>query len=147
MGLMLVGLGGNNGSTCVAGVIANKLKMQWETKNGTKNANYWGSLTQASTSRLGGHGPYDADVYVPFKSLLPMVDPNDLVIGGWDISKTNLADAMKRAKVLDVTLQEQLRPPAQRAHRCCCRHSTNSTRRWGQRRSCLSGRRFTGARA
>ena len=113
MGLMLVGLGGNNGSTCVAGVIANKLKMQWETKNGTKNANYWGSLTQASTSRLGGHGPYDADVYVPFKSLLPMVDPNDLVIGGWDISKTNLADAMKRAKVLDVTLQEQLRPHMQ----------------------------------
>merc|ERR1711998_656294 len=35
---------------------------------------------------------------------------NDLVIGGWDISKANLADAMKRSKVLDVTLQEQLRP-------------------------------------
>merc|ERR1719409_18296 len=42
-----------------------------------------------------------------------MVHPNDLVIGGWDISKTNLADAMKRAKVLDVTLQEQLRPHMQ----------------------------------
>ena len=42
-----------------------------------------------------------------------MVHPNDLVIGGWDISKSNLADAMKRAKVLDVTLQEQLRPHMQ----------------------------------
>ena len=47
---------------------------------------------------------------MPFSSLLPMADPNDLVIGGWDISKTNLADAMKRAKVLDIALQQQLRP-------------------------------------
>merc|ERR1719198_99601 len=78
-----------------------------------KKANYWGSVTQASTSRLGGHGPASADVYVPFSSLLPMVNPNDVVIGGWDISKANLAEAMKRSKVLDVTLQEQLRPHMQ----------------------------------
>ena len=42
--------------------------------------------------------------------MLPMVHPNDLVIGGWDISSMNLADAMKRAKVLEPTLQAQLRP-------------------------------------
>merc|ERR1719502_950929 len=77
--------------------------------NGTKTANYWGSVTQASTSRLGGHGPQCSDVHVPFSSLLPMVNPNDIVIGGWDISKMNLADAMKRAKVLDPMLQQQLR--------------------------------------
>ena len=110
VGLMLVGLGGNNGSTCTAGIIANKMKLSWETKEGVKKANYWGSVTQASTSRLGGHGPHCSDVYVPFSSLLPMVSPNDLVIGGWDISKANLADAMARAKVLDIDLQRQLRP-------------------------------------
>ena len=27
---------------------------------------------------------------MPLKSLLPMVEPNDLVIGGWDINRTNL---------------------------------------------------------
>ena len=113
MGLMLVGWGGNNGSTTTAGILANKLKMEWETKTGMKKANYWGSVTQASTSRLGGHGPASADVYVPFSSLLPMVNPNDIVVGGWDISKKNLAEAMKRSKVLDVTLQEQLRPHMQ----------------------------------
>uniref|UniRef100_A0A7S2JEE2 inositol-3-phosphate synthase n=1 Tax=Haptolina brevifila TaxID=156173 RepID=A0A7S2JEE2_9EUKA len=110
MGLMLVGWGGNNGSTTTAGIIANKNKMTWETKAGTKEANYFGSVTQASTSRLGGHGPHCADVFVPFSSLLPMVNPDDLVIGGWDISCMNLADAMRRAKVLDVMLQQQLRP-------------------------------------
>jgi len=36
------------------------------------------------------------------------VNPNDLVIGGWDISKMNLGEAMKRSKVLDVQLQDKL---------------------------------------
>jgi myo-inositol-1-phosphate synthase len=35
LGVMLVGLGGNNGSTFVAGILANKKKLQWETRNGT----------------------------------------------------------------------------------------------------------------
>ena len=38
------------------------------------------------------------------------VNPDDLVFGGWDISSMNLADAMTRAKVLDIDLQKQLRP-------------------------------------
>ncbi|AQK39635.1 Inositol-3-phosphate synthase isozyme 1 [Zea mays] len=38
------------------------------------------------------------------------VNTDDLVFGGWDISIMNLADAMTRAKVLDIDLQKQLRP-------------------------------------
>jgi len=110
LGLMLVGWGGNNGSTCTAGILANKMKMEWETKHGTQKANYFGSVTQASTCRLGGHGPNHQDVHIPFSSLLPMVHPNDIVLGGWDISGHNLADAMKRSQVLEPTLQQQLRP-------------------------------------
>lgn len=34
LGLMLVGLGGNNGSTVAAGIIANRKKITWETKEG-----------------------------------------------------------------------------------------------------------------
>jgi myo-inositol-1-phosphate synthase len=45
MGLMLVGWGGNNGSSLTAGVLANKNKMTWKTKTGVKSANYFGSLT------------------------------------------------------------------------------------------------------
>ncbi len=33
------------------------------------------------------------------KNLVPMVDPNDIVFGGWDISGVNLAEAMERAQV------------------------------------------------
>ena len=34
LGVMLVGLGGNNGSTFTAGVLANKKGQTWETKEG-----------------------------------------------------------------------------------------------------------------
>eukprot|EP00270_Netrium_digitus_P000461 TRINITY_DN1050_c0_g1_i2.p1 TRINITY_DN1050_c0_g1~~TRINITY_DN1050_c0_g1_i2.p1 ORF type:complete len:512 (-),score=145.56 TRINITY_DN1050_c0_g1_i2:980-2515(-) len=108
LGVMLVGWGGNNGSTLTAGIIANREGISWITKDGVQGANYFGSLTQASTIRLGSFK--GEEIYAPFKSLLPMVDPNDIVLGGWDISSMNLADAMARAKVLDVDLQKQLRP-------------------------------------
>ncbi|NXS92604.1 INO1A synthase, partial [Jacana jacana] len=108
LGLMLVGWGGNNGTTVTAAVLANKLGLSWMTKTGCKKANYYGSLLQASTVCLGT-GP-TGDVYVPFRDLLPMVHPNDIVFDGWDISSLNLAEAMRRAEVLDWPLQEQLWP-------------------------------------
>ncbi|KAF2569576.1 hypothetical protein F2Q68_00027213 [Brassica cretica] len=105
---MLVGWGGNNGSTLTAGVIANKEGISWATKDGVQQANYFGSLTQASSIRVGSYN--GEEIYAPFKSLLPMVNPDDVVFGGWDISDMNLADAMARARVLDIDLQKQLRP-------------------------------------
>lgn len=108
LGVMLVGWGGNNGTTVTAAILANKHKMEWPTKEGLNRANYFGSITQASTVLLGT-GP-QGEVYVPMKSLLPMVDPNDIVLDGWDISSKNLADAMERARVLDYNLQTQLKP-------------------------------------
>jgi len=109
LGLMLVGWGGNNGSTLTGGILANKHKMSWRTKEGPHTADYLGSLTQASTVRLGLNESGEA-VYIPFKNLLPMVEPNDIVLGGWDISSMNLGDAMERAQVLDIDLQKQLHP-------------------------------------
>jgi len=108
-GVMLVGLGGNNGSTLVAGVLANKNNTTWHTKEGLQKPNYFGSITQASTVKVGVDAAGN-DVNVPMKNLLPMVDPNDLVIGGWDINGANLAQAMSRAGVLEYDLQRQLAP-------------------------------------
>lgn len=106
---MLVGWGGNNGTTVTAAILANRHKMKWETKSGTKKANFFGSLLQAATLNLGSDAS-GKDVYVAFKDVLPMVDPCDLYLDGWDISGANLADAMKRARVIDIALQEQLWP-------------------------------------
>uniref|UniRef100_A0A7S0VHK9 inositol-3-phosphate synthase n=1 Tax=Polytomella parva TaxID=51329 RepID=A0A7S0VHK9_9CHLO len=108
LGVLLVGWGGNNGSTLTAGLLTNKHGITWMSKEGLKKPNFYGSLTQASTLRVGNYE--GEEVYVPFNGLLPFVNPNDIVVGGWDISNLNLAQAMERAQVLDWNLQQQLVP-------------------------------------
>lgn len=108
VGLLLVGLGGNNGSTLAAAVAANKRGTTWMSKHGQHAPDYLGSLVMASTTRVGHDEVSGEDVFAPLRSILPMAHPNDLVIGGWDISGMNLKDAMARAKVLDYDLQRQL---------------------------------------
>jgi myo-inositol-1-phosphate synthase len=107
--LTFVFQGGNNGSTMTAGIVANRLGLTWHTKEGVQKSNYFGSLTQATTVRVGSDDA-GQEVHLPFSRILPMVDPNELVVGGWDISGLNLADSMARAAVLDYDLQRQLRP-------------------------------------
>lgn len=106
-GVMLVGMGGNNGSTLIASLEANRSKLFWRTKDGIQNANWYGSITQASTVLLGSDANFK-DIYIPMNEIVPMVNPNDIYVDGWDISSLNIGDSMKRAKVLDVNLQDQL---------------------------------------
>jgi len=113
LGVMLVGLGGNNGSTFTAGVIANKKNLSWAARAGEQSANFYGSFTQSATTHVGFKFDQEngrlSDVYKPIKSLLPMVDPVDFDISGWDINKENLYESAKRAHVLEPTLIEQLK--------------------------------------
>lgn len=106
-GVMLVGMGGNNGCTCVGGAIANKHGIEWETKDGKQKSNYYGSMILSSTVNLG-IDPSGNTVYTPMKNMLPMLSPNEIIWGGWDISSMNLGDAMKRSKVFDYDLQRKL---------------------------------------
>lgn len=107
LGVMLVGWGGNNGSTLTAAFEANRNKMEWRTKDGIQSANWYGSITQASTVLIGSDSNFK-DVYLPMNEVVPMVAPNDIIVDGWDISCMNIGDAMRRAKVLDVNLQDQV---------------------------------------
>ncbi|KAM3073521.1 Myo-inositol-1-phosphate synthase [Clarireedia jacksonii] len=109
VGMMLVGWGGNNGTTVTAGIIANRRGLSWQTREGPRSANYYGSVIMGSTMKLGTDAQTSKDVNIPFHDVLPMVHPNDLVIGGWDISGMNLADAMDRASVLEPTLKAQVK--------------------------------------
>lgn len=109
VGVMLVGWGGNNGTTVTAGIIANKRNLVWETKEGKRSANYYGSVIMSSTTKLGVDSKTGKEINIPFHDLLPMVHPNDLVVGGWDISGMNLSDAMDRAKVLSPSLKSLVR--------------------------------------
>lgn len=74
---MLVGWAGNNGSTITAALEANRSKLQWRTKTGIQTANWFGSITQASTVLLGCDES-GQDTYAPLNQLVPMVKPNDI---------------------------------------------------------------------
>ena len=105
VGMMLVGWGGNNGTTVTAGIIANRRGLVWDTREGPRAANYYGSVVMGSTMKLGTEAKTGKEINIPFHDVLPMVHPNDLAIGGWDISGMNLAQAMDRAAVLEPTLK------------------------------------------
>lgn len=107
LGLMVVGLGGNNGTTLVACQMANQRKLSWQTRRGEVSANWYGSFTQCATVRLGTTSD-GKEIYVPFKNLAPMASADDLVIGGWDISAMNMEDASYRARVLEPDLIRQV---------------------------------------
>nr|KMM66383.1 inositol-3-phosphate synthase [Coccidioides posadasii RMSCC 3488] len=109
VGMMLVGWGGNNGTTVTAGIMANRRGLVWDTREGKRAANYYGSLVMGSTVKLGTDPETAEEVNIPFRDMLPMVHPNDLVVGGWDISGMNLGDAMDRAAVLEPSLKEMVR--------------------------------------
>jgi len=67
----------------------------------------------SSTVKLGTEAETGKEIHVPFHDVLPMVHPNDLVIGGWDISAMNLAESMDRAQVLEPTLKGLIRKQMQ----------------------------------
>lgn len=62
---MLVGLGGNNGTTFTAALLSNRLHqdflagktegvdMKWRTREGVRTPDYYGSMTQSATIYLG----------------------------------------------------------------------------------------------
>jgi len=106
---MMIGIGGNNGSTLCATILANRHNITWHTKVGVQQPNYIGSLLRASTISIGTDAN-GKEIHVPISDILPMVHPNDLVLGGWDISSASLEKAMVRAQVLDYDLQRQVAP-------------------------------------
>ncbi|EIW80213.1 Myo-inositol-1-phosphate synthase [Coniophora puteana RWD-64-598 SS2] len=109
-GLMMIGLGGNNGTTLCATILANRHNITWHTKNGIVQPNYIGSMLRASTVQIGTDPATGKEVHVPISDVLPMVHPDDLVLGGWDISGLPMDQAMARSKVLDYDLQRQVAP-------------------------------------
>lgn len=109
VGMMLVGWGGNNGTTVTAGIIANRRGLSWDTREGPRAANYYGSVVMGSTIKLGTEAKTGKEINIPFHKVLPMVHPNDLIIGGWDISGMDLAQAMDRAAVLEPTLKNMVK--------------------------------------
>ena len=108
--VMLVGLCGSNGSTLAAMALANRMENgTWWTKDGLQTPNWLGSLTQASTVRVGVDAD-GADVHATWDAVVPLVAASDVVVDGWDVAGGTLRDAVREAKVLDHDLQLRVLP-------------------------------------
>jgi myo-inositol-1-phosphate synthase len=103
IGILIVGIGGNNGVTLLAGLLANKHKLSWETASaGRVSAPNWnGCITQLEPK--GVHGG------VGFKGLYELADAGNAAVGGWDIRPTPLGDALYESRILDYDLVRQVR--------------------------------------
>lgn len=76
-GLLVVGLGGANGTTLLAGVLANRLKIDWFGPRGEPNSpNYYGCITQ-----LDQRGKYGGVGYR--NKVKGLADASMAAIGGW----------------------------------------------------------------
>ena len=107
LGVMVVGLGGNNGSTLAAGLIAHRNNIKWSNKTGEHSVHFYGSMSQYGSVHIGYDKNNKAHSRL-FKDIGNMYAPEDIIIGGWDINSDNLFSAAKKAQVLDHDLLTRL---------------------------------------
>ncbi|HWP93609.1 MAG TPA: inositol-3-phosphate synthase [Thermodesulfobacteriota bacterium] len=96
LGVLLPGIGGAVSTTFIAGVEAIKRGL----------GKPIGSLTQMGTIRLGKR---TEKRFPLIKDFIPLVNPDALVFGGWDIFSENCYDAALKAGVLDKNLLDELK--------------------------------------
>jgi len=101
IGILIVGLGGNNGVTLLAGHIANRRKLTWETAAvGPVSAPNWSGCITQLPQKGGGVG---------FQGRFDLADAAEAAVGGWDIRPTPLGDALYECRVLEYDLVRQVR--------------------------------------
>jgi myo-inositol-1-phosphate synthase len=108
LGVMLVGMGGNNGTTFLSGILAYKNNICWNNKYGTHKVQFLGSISQFGSVHIG----YDVNQKPHsklFRDISDMHEPQNIVVGGWDICGDNMYEAAKKAHVLDYDLLEKLK--------------------------------------
>jgi len=102
LGILVVGLGGANGTTMLAGILANKLNIDWHGPKGEPmTPNYYGCITQLDSR--GVHGG------VGYRNVIRgLADANKCAVGGWDIRSDKPGDALLKAQILDYDLVRQV---------------------------------------
>lgn len=104
LGILIIGIGGANGTTLLSGILANRQNVSWYGPHGEGplEPNYNGCITQLN--QRGVHGG------VGFRDKIPgLADANMAAIGGWDIRPARLGDALFQGQILDYDLVRQVR--------------------------------------
>ena len=89
IGVLVVGVLGNNGSTFVSLI-----------DTCTKPLDWLGSMSQCGTVKVGYSGKTGESVYKPIHEVIDLVEPKNIVCGGWDIRSGSLGQALAENNVL-----------------------------------------------
>ncbi|GAW81439.1 inositol-3-phosphate synthase [Plasmodium gonderi] len=109
LGVLLIGIGGNNATTMLGGICANAKKLTYLNKYEMKKANYLGSVFLSSNMRLGYDLKNKEHTYCPIHKLIEVYNPENITFGGWDINNLNLKDCLIRNKVFEHDLIEKIK--------------------------------------
>lgn len=103
LGVMLVGLCGNNGSTLAATLLALQHDLTWIDEKGEHEIDLLGSLY--------GYGSITSPKGQPhlIRDLVPLISPCNIVFTGWDIKSKDLYSSCVENKVLPYSIREQLK--------------------------------------
>lgn len=99
LGVLLVGLGGNNGSTFYTSLLAHKNNVCWKDHTGKICSPDWLGSTIMCGSRDCGRTFFESYAFT---------NPMDIDVHGWDISSKNMSEATLRAGVLNWQIEEAL---------------------------------------
>ncbi|ANQ08591.1 Myo-inositol 1-phosphate synthase [Plasmodium coatneyi] len=109
LGVLLIGIGGNNATTLLGGICANAKKLTYTNKYDVKKANYLGSVFLSSNVRLGYDAKSREHSYCPIHKLIEVYNPENITFGGWDLNNLNLKDCLVRNKVFEQDLVEKIK--------------------------------------
>ncbi|CAD2108337.1 myo-inositol-1-phosphate synthase [Plasmodium vinckei petteri] len=109
LGILIIGIGGNNSTTMLGGICANAKNLTYLDKYEKKKPNYLGSILLSSNIRLGYDKIEKEHSYCPIYNLVELYNPENIVYGGWDINNLNLKDCLIRNKVFDRDLVEKIK--------------------------------------
>jgi len=115
IGVMLVGWGGNNGTTLTAGLMAYSDKLKWENKSGVHDVNFLGSISQFGSVHLGYDNTNKSHSRL-FRDVTNLCKPEDIIISGWDICKDDIYTATKKSKVIDNDLLNKMEDKLKKLH-------------------------------
>lgn len=104
LGILVIGIGGANGTTMLSGILANRHNIKWYGPKGEGPIypNYNGCITQLKSK--GVHGG------VGYKDRVSgLADATMAAVGGWDIRPTKLGDALLEGQILDYDLVKQVK--------------------------------------
>jgi hypothetical protein len=109
VGVMFVGMCGRSSSLIISSIFANKLGIQYFSRDGRQVSSFQGCVTQTGYATIGHSNGKSVDV--PIRSIVPLLDPKLIVCGGWEISPKTCGMAVAQTHVLEFDLQRQLRKP------------------------------------